>query len=204
VVTFSNVEAALDQLNQKTPALLASSLLIGGWCALIYYRALAKAENPDFPAPVPESAERLQSNDLDFTNVWSGDFFDALPDFVVYPPKGSPYLEIKGIRLGFAQAPEALDPEEAFKKSRKLRTQAGTKFAILDPVRLYRGKLALMQKGRGKANDPFHLQIAATYARFELAEGIKKHSIKPTESTKRRVENLKAEMKALAPELLKK
>jgi len=158
VITFSNVEAALDNLNQQTPDLFSKSLIIGGWCALFYYRTLAEKNDPDYPAPIPESKDRLQSNDLDFTNVWKGDFFDALPDFVVHPEVGAPYLEIAGIRLGFAQAPEALDPEEAFEKSRKLKTKAGTKFAILDPIRLYRVKRAMIQKGRKKANDLFHLQ----------------------------------------------
>jgi hypothetical protein len=204
VITFSNVEAALDNLSRKIPKLLSKSLLIGGWCALIYYRVLAKKKDPHFPAPIPESKDRLQSNDLDFTNVWKGDFFDALPEFIVQPIEGAPYLEIDGVRLGFAQAPEALDPEEAFKKSRKFKTRAGTRFAVLDPIRLYRGKQAMIQKGRRKANDPFHLQIASTYAKFELAEAIKKHSLKPTATNQLRVDRLIQEMKNLAPELLKK
>jgi hypothetical protein len=119
-------------------------------------------------------------------------------------PRGTPYLEIEGVRLGFAQAPEALDPVEAFKKSRKFKTRAGTKFAVLDPVRLYRGKQAMLQKGRGKANDPFHLQIASIYAKFELAEAIKRRLSKPTASSQLRVDRLAKEMKDLAPELLSK
>jgi len=99
--------------------------------------------------------------------------------------------------------PEALDPEEAFVKSRKFKTRAGTKFAVLDPVRLYRGKQAMIQKGRGKANDPFHLEIASTYARFELAEARKKHLSKPTSASQLRVDRLTKEMKELAPELLR-
>ena len=202
MITLSTVEAALDTLHARAPHLLAKSLLIGGWCALIYHRSLIDKNDPNYPAPIPESADRLQSRDLDFTNVWNGDFFDALPDFIVHPQVGAPFLEIAGIRLGFAQAPEALDPEEAFEKSRKLRTQAGTTFAMLDPVRLYRRKLALIQKGRGKANDSFHLQIASTYAKLELAEAIKKHAFKPTDSSQLRVNRLTQEMRHLAPELL--
>ena len=106
VITLSSVETALDTLNEKIPDLLSGSLLIGGWCALLYYRTLADKDDPDYPAPISESSERLQSKDLDFTHVWSGDFFDALPDFIVYPKVGAPYLEIGGVRLGFAQAPE--------------------------------------------------------------------------------------------------
>ena len=120
MVTFSNVEAALDQLNQKTPALLASSLLIGGWCALIYYRALAKAENPDFPAPVPENAERLQSNDLDFTNVWSGDFFDALPDFVFIHPKAPHIWKSKESALALPKLPKHLIRKKPLKNRENL------------------------------------------------------------------------------------
>jgi hypothetical protein len=204
VITFSNVEAALDNLNRKTPDLFSRSLLIGGWCALLYYRELKKKNDPEYPAPIPENKDRLQSNDLDFTNVWKGDYFDALPELVVQPTKGAPYLEVAGVRLGFAQAPEALDPVEAFEKSRKFKTQAGTKFAVLDPVRLYRGKQAMIQKGRGKANDPFHLQIASIYAKFELAEAIKRRLSKPTASSQLRVDRLAKEMKDLAPELLSK
>jgi hypothetical protein len=202
MITFRNVEAVLDSLNEKTPELFSKSLLIGGWCALIYYQALADANDQDYPAPIPESRDRLQSNDVDFTHVWKGDFFEALPEFVVEPPHGPAYLQIAGMRLGFAQVPEAIDPEEAFEKSRKLRTRAGTVFSILDPVRLYRGKQAMVQKRRGKANDAFHLQIAETYARFELAEAIRKHALQPGPARQQRVENLILEMKNLVPELL--
>jgi hypothetical protein len=204
VITFSNVETALDNLSRKAPDLFSRSLLIGGWCALLYYRLLVRKNDPNFPAPIPESKDRLQSNDLDFTNVWKGDYFDALPEFVVQPAKGAAYLEIAGVRLGFAQAPEALDPEEAFERSRKFKTRAGTTFAVLDPIRLYRGKQAMIQKGRGKANDPFHLQIAKTYAKFELADAIKKHLSQTIRASQLRVDRLTKEMKDLAPELLSK
>ena len=61
MITFQNVETVLDQLNEKTPERFSQSLLIGGWYALIYYRGLAEAQLPDFPAPIPESPERLQN-----------------------------------------------------------------------------------------------------------------------------------------------
>ena len=201
MINLGAVETALDTLNARAPELFSRSLLIGGWCALIYYQSLVDSRDPDHPAPVPESRERLISKDIDFTNVWSEDFFDALPDFVVHPDKGAPYLKIGEIRLGFAQVPEAIDPEEAFEKSRKLRTRAGTIYSLLDPVRLYRGKLAMIQKGRGKANDTFHLQIASTYARFELAEAIRMAASNPEAGVQ--VDVLTQEIRDLAPELLR-
>jgi hypothetical protein len=65
---------------------------------------------------------------------------------------------------------------------------------------LYRGKLAMIQKGRGKANDPFHMEIASTYARFELSEAHKRHLSKPSESRQQRMDRLTVEMRDLAPE----
>lgn len=147
---------------------------------MIYYQALKKARNPDFPAPIVKEPERLQSRDADFTHVWKGDYFDALPEFVVQPDGAAAYLEIEGIRLGFAQAPDGIIPEEAFQKSRKLKTKLGTQFSILDPLRLYRNKQYLVTKNRGKANDTFHLEIARTYAVFELTQAIRRNSSNPT------------------------
>lgn len=203
MITLNTVEEALDTLNARAPELFSRSLLIGGWCALIYYQSLIDSCDPDYPAPVPESRDRLISKEIDFTNVWSEDVFEALPDFVVHPQKGAPYLQIGEIRLGFAQAPEAIDPEEAFEKSRKLRTRTGTIYSLLDPVRLYRGKLAMIQKGRGKANDTFHLQIASTYARFELAEAIKRAATNREVNSQEYVDQLTKEMRDVAPELLR-
>ncbi|MCE0482988.1 MAG: hypothetical protein LV479_01975 [Methylacidiphilales bacterium] len=188
MISWSNVEIALDTLNHKNPALFSRSLLIGGWAALLYHRLLALKNDSLFPAPTPDSAARLVSKDLDFTHVWSEDFFDAYPDFVVRPSTGKPYLEVAGIRIGFAQVGVTFDPEEAFEKSRIFKTHAGTNFATLDPVRLYREKQALIEKGRSKPNDYFHREIAAAYARFELAEAFKKHSSEPTASHQVRIE----------------
>ena len=202
MISWSNVEGVLDTLNDKNPALFSRSLLIGGWAALLYHRLLGHKGDPEFPAPIPDSTERLLSKDIDFTHVLGEEFFDAYPDFIVRPPTGSPYLEVKGVRIGFAQVGVTFDPEEAFEKSRIFKTPAETNFAVLDPVRLYREKQALIQKGPGKPNDPFHQQIAVTYARFEMAEAIKRQAFKPTVSNQVRVEQLAKELKDLAPELL--
>jgi hypothetical protein len=64
-MTFANVESALDNLGQKAPQLLSKRLLIGGWCALLYYRLLVRRGDTDHPAPVPENKERLQSSEGD-------------------------------------------------------------------------------------------------------------------------------------------
>ncbi len=202
MISWSNVEIALDTLNDKNPSLLSRSLLIGGWAALLYHRLLSLKNHPAFPPPIPDNIERLVSKDLDFTHVWSEDFFDAYPDFIVRPSTGRPYLEVAGIRIGFAQVGVTFDPEEAFEKSRIFKTHAGTNFATLDPVRLYREKQAMSEKQRSKPNDHFHREIAAIYAKFELAEAIKKHSSEPTASNQVRVERLTRELKDLAPELL--
>jgi hypothetical protein len=202
MISWSNVETALDTLNHKNPVLFSRSLLIGGWAALLYHRLLALKNDSAFPAPVPDSSARLVSKDLDFTHVWSEDFFDAYPDFVVQRATGRSYLEVAGIRIGFAQVGVTFDPEEAFEKSRIFRTQAGTIFATLDPVRLYREKQALIEKGRSKPNDYFHREIAATYARFELEEAFKKHSMEPTASNQVRIEQLTRELNDMAPELI--
>ncbi len=204
MISWSNVETALDTLNHKNPALFSRTLLIGGWAALLYHRLLALKNDSVFPAPIPDSTARLVSKDLDFTHVWSEDFFDAYPDFVVQPSTGRPYLEVAGIRIGFAQVGVTFDPEEAFEKSRIFKTHAGTNFATLDPVRLYREKQALIEKGRSKPNDYFHREIASAYARFELAEAFKKHSSEPTASNQVRIEQLTRELKDMAPELIER
>ncbi len=203
MISWSNVETALDTLNDKNAELFSRSLLIGGWAALLYHRLLALKNNPDFPAPIPDSAERLVSTDLDFTHVWSEDFFDAYPDFVVCPPQQRAYLEIAGMRLGFAQIGVTFDPDEAYAKARIFKTPAGTNFAVLDPVRLYREKQALIQKKRGKLNDFFHREIAATYVRFELEDAVQKHKLEPTAFNQARVDQFIQERKDLTPELLK-
>ncbi len=203
MISWSNIETALDTLNHQNPELFSRSLLIGGWAALLYHRLLALKNDPAFPAPIPDSASRLVSKDLDFTHVWGEDFFDAYPDFVVRHATDRPYLEVAGIRIGFAQVGVTFDPEEAFEKSRIFKTQVGTAFAVLDPVRLYREKLALIEKGRSKPNDYFHQEIAAVYARYELAEAFKKHSSNPTASHQVRIEQLTRELKDMAPELIK-
>ncbi len=200
--TLGGVEAALDTLAQRAPSLFSKALLIGGWAALIYYRDLTEANDSDFPAPIPDSKERLFSKDLDFTNVWSEEFFDALPDFVVNPAKGCCYLEIEGVRLGFSQVPVTIHPEEAFECSRKYRTKTGTVFSVLDPGRLYREKLAMIQKGRRRPNDPFHMEIAAMFARFELAEAERRMLSAPSEENLEILNLLQREMRDLAPELL--
>lgn len=204
MITFGNVEAVLDTLADRAPLLFSKSLLIGGWAALIYHRALVAAQDLEFPAPIPESKDRLSSRDIDFTNVWSEDFFEALPEFVVHPELEAPYLEIAGVRLGFSQAPVAIDPVEGFECSRRFRTASGTVFCVIDPIRLYREKQAMIQKGRRKPNDFFHMQVAAVYARFELAQARIKQASEPSEDNDFHAGALLLEMRNLAPELLRK
>jgi hypothetical protein len=41
MISWSNVEIALDTLNEKNPPLFSRSLLIGGWAALLYHPLLS-------------------------------------------------------------------------------------------------------------------------------------------------------------------
>ena len=155
-----------------------------------------------FPAPMPENLERLFSKDIDFTHVWSGDFFDAYPQFQVQPAGKPPYLEVHGMRLGFAQIGVTFDPEEAYEKAFFFKTGSGTQFAVIDPVRLYREKQAMIEKGRSKPNDGFHRQIASTYVRFALATAERRMKEQPTTSNEAKWNHILEDIRDLAPELL--
>lgn len=80
----------------------------------------------------------------------------------------------------------------------------GTVFCVIDPIRLYREKQAMTQKGRRKPNDLFHMQVAAIYARFELAQARRKQASEPSEYNDFHAGALFLEMRNLAPELLRK
>ncbi len=151
---------------------MGRALLIGGGACLFYRARLVAANDPDFRvAPLaPETERHWLSKDLDFTGVFSGDAMELVPQFIVRDSAGREFLEVEGIRLGFAQVGLILDPERALEMARtgEFETEGGlVEFLVADPVTLYLEKLALVQR-RGQPGDTLHLALLHDYVAWEV------------------------------------
>lgn len=148
-------------------------MLIGGGACLFYRARLAAAGDPDFRvAPLDPETERLWlSKDLDFTGVFSGEAMELVPHLVVCDAAGHEYLEVEGVRLGFAQVGLVLDPERALETARtgEFETESGTvEFLVADPVTLfYLEKQALVQR-RGQPGHSVDLALLHDYVAWEV------------------------------------
>lgn len=135
----------------------------------------ARADDPDFRVPLlsQELEAKWLSKDLDFTGIFSGDAFALLPQLTVRDAGNREYLQVEGVRLGFAQVGLTINPEEAMQHCRVVRFTgpAGevVEFFVADPVTLYREKLALVQRRNAPA-DPLHLAVLAEYVRLETCQ----------------------------------
>lgn len=151
------------------------ALLIGGAACWFYRHSLLRADDPDFRVPLlsQELEAKWLSKDLDFTGIFSGDAFALLPQLTVRDAGNREYLQVEGVRLGFAQVGLTINPEEAMQHCRVVRFTgpAGevVEFFVADPVTLYREKLALVQRRNAPA-DPLHLAVLAEYVRLETCQ----------------------------------
>lgn len=174
-VDWERAKLCLAALQHESPAFLRRALLIGGGACWFYRHSLRRADDPDFRVPslAPELEARWLSKDLDFTGIFSGDAFALLPQLAVRDAQQREFLQVEGVRIGFAQVGLTIDPEEAMQHCRVVRfTGTGgqpVEFFVADPVTLYREKLALVERRNAPA-DPLHLAVLADYVRLEICQ----------------------------------
>ncbi len=172
--SWSDIEKALHKIGEISPRFINQALVVGGGSALCYNALLKSANHSRFQFVAPKGNQSLFSKDLDFTHVFLQDYEKDFSAFLkIDKSSGTRFLEIKGVRIGFLQAPCTFHPEEELKCSKKIAL-IGTSIQvnILDPVSLFREKTYLMEK-RGKPNDSYHQEIAKTYIFFEFYESFK-------------------------------
>jgi len=188
-VDWEGVKRCLAILHLESRVFLSRSLLIGGAACWFYKVQLQKAHHPTFQTDETQSTHDLWlSKDVDFTGIFRGDAFELLPRLIATDPKGNRFLNVAGIRLGFAQVGVTFDPEEAFQRARGARfTDAGEEiqFLVMDPVTLYREKQALAQK-RNQPNDHAHFQLLREYLTWEVLVSCEAHAKAVSVSEQRR------------------
>lgn len=174
-VDWEQAKRCLAALQHESPAFLRRALLIGGGACWFYRHALRRAEDADFRVPIlgVEQESKWLSKDSDFTAIFSGDAFALLPQLTVRNAQQQEFLQVEGVRLGFAQVGLTIDPEEAMQHCRVGRFTGAdgspVEFFIADPVTMYREKLALVERRNAPA-DPLHLAVLAEYVRLEICQ----------------------------------
>ncbi|MFM8471816.1 MAG: hypothetical protein ACKODH_17950 [Limisphaerales bacterium] len=207
-VDWERAKLCLAALQQESPAFLRRALLIGGAACWFYRHSLSRANDPDFHVPLlaPELEARWLSKDLDFTGIFSGDAFALLPQLTVRDAQRREFLQVEGVRIGFAQVGLTLDPEEAMQHCRVVRfngTQGQpVECFIADPVTLYREKLALVERRNAPA-DPLHLAVLAEYVRMEVCQRAEELCAAATLTATKAVLNFLKFVASRAPELPK-
>jgi hypothetical protein len=167
-------KGCLAELSREAPSILSQGVIIGGIACWFYRHLLSKAQDPDFKVPVltAEQEQHWLSKDIDFTNFFAQDARDLLKEHVVQDAQGRVYLKLAGIPIGFAQVGVTFDPESAWAESWVGTFTWGEKTVqcrVLDPIALYREKLALSQR-RGYESDHLHCALVAEYLRFETCQ----------------------------------
>lgn len=169
---WPTLKRSLARLHHEARSFLGRAVLIGGGACLFYRARLAAANDPDFRvAPLaPETEQLWLSKDLDFTGVFAGDAMELVPQFIVRDAAGREFLEVEGVRIGFAQVGLVLDPERALETARtgEFETESGlVEFLVVDPVTLYLEKQALVRR-RGQPGDSLHLALLHDYVTWEV------------------------------------
>lgn len=173
-MNWEGAKICFAELQRKAPTILQQGVIIGGIGCWFYRNLLQKANDPDFRVPkfsAPQE-ELWLSKDIDFTNFFAQDARDILKQNVVTDAKGRSQLQVSGIPIGFAQVGLTFDPESAWAESwiGNFRYESEIiQFRILEPVSLYREKMALSQR-RGFDSDRLHLALMAEFLRFELCK----------------------------------
>ena len=114
------------------------------------------------------------SKDIDFTNFFAEDARNLLKNHIVSDSQGRLHLVLAGVPIGFAQIGVTFDPETAWVDSwiaSFSQNDTVVQCRILDPITLYREKLALTQK-RGLESDHLHCSLVAEYLRYELCRQV--------------------------------
>lgn len=172
-------EAAKDclaELKREAPTILDQGVIIGGIACWFYRHQLVKAQDPDFKVPqlTPAQEKLWLSKDIDFTNFFAQEARELLKKHVAPDAQGRLHVVLAGIPIGFAQVGVTFDAETAWAQSwigTFTRDKATVQCRILDPITLYREKLALCQK-RGFESDRLHCSLVAEYLRYETCRQI--------------------------------
>ena len=152
--------------------------MIGGGACLFYRARLRQANDPDFSVPSLSLIHEQSwlSKDLDFTGIFSGDALELLPQMVVRDAAGREFLEVEGVRLGFAQVGLTLDPELALETARTGEFEwegEPVQFLVADPVTLFREKQALVER-RNQPGDTLHLALLGDYSAWEVTTAVER------------------------------
>lgn len=166
------LQRCLARLHRDAQPFLRRALLIGGGACLFYRARLRQAGDPDFrvPALSPLHEGLWLSKDLDFTGLFSGDAAALLPGLTVRDAAGREYIEVEGVRLGFAQVGLRLDPELALESARTGEFEwegQPVQFLVADPVTLYLEKQALVER-RNQPSDSLHLALLGDVIAWEI------------------------------------
>lgn len=173
-VNWEIAKACLGELNQKAPVLLKQGVIIGGIACWFYRHLLDSAKDADFKVPTfsPTQEAHWLSKDIDFTNFFSEDARNLLKEDIVVGADGRRALTIAGVPIGFAQVGLTFDPETAWADSwvAKFDWKGVTvECRVLDPLSLYREKLALVQR-RGAESDSMHCAVVTEFLRLEVCK----------------------------------
>jgi hypothetical protein len=171
-VGWSEIKECLGALHRVSPEFLSKALLIGGAACWFYKVQLQNARDPDFSETEESTAVQNSwlSKDIDFTGIFRGDALEMLPSLVARDDAGNRYLQVNGVRLGFAQVGVTFDPAEAYGQARIGEFQAAkeiVRFLVIDPVTLYREKAALAAR-RNQPHDHLHLATLKSFVGWEV------------------------------------
>ena len=127
IVDWEKIKECFAELHRTSKPFLGRALLIGGAARWFYRIQLKQANDPDFKvSPLSsETEKKWLTRDIDFTGVYSGEALEMLPHQVVTDANGRKHIEIKGVRIGFAQVGLTIDPEEALQNARVARFDFG-------------------------------------------------------------------------------
>jgi hypothetical protein len=170
-IDWEGAKSCLAELDREAPELLHQGVIIGGIACWFYRHQLARARDIDFKISelTPAQESLWLSKDIDFTNFFVQDARELLSRHIVTDAQGRLQIKVAGIPIGFAQVGVTFDPESAWLSSwigTFTRDETIVQCRILDPITLYREKLALSQK-RGLESDRLHCDLLSEYLRFE-------------------------------------
>ena len=207
-VDWEQIKRCFVELHRTAKPFLGRALLIGGAACWFYRNLLQKVNDSDFKVPQlsPETESKWLSRDIDFTGIFSGDAMELLPHQVVTDDQSRKHIEIKGVRIGFAQVGLTIDPEEALRNARVASFKHGQEtiqFLVADPVTLYFEKQALVER-RGSENDFLHCSLLREYLAYEVvaeAENILQTSSELSVSEIKRITSFLLSVKSKIPEI---
>src|SRR3954463_12332854 len=159
-VDWEIAKLCFAEIHREAPTILQQAVVIGGIACWFYRNLLSKADDPNFKVPSFSASDESfwLSKDIDFTNYFAEDARQLLHKHVVADQSGRRSLQIAGVPIGFAQVGLTFDPESAWAESWITTFDvagAVVQCRILNPIALYREKLALAER-RASNSDRIH------------------------------------------------